>query len=64
LLSTLRRALALFKNRDDWRELQVAGMEAGHSWDRSAGEYVKIYEKAASKGDMNGSGQRADVYGR
>jgi starch synthase len=64
LLRALRRALALFKNRDGWRELQVAGMEADHSWDRSAEEYVKIYEKAASKGDMNGSGQRADVYGR
>jgi starch synthase len=64
LLKTLQRALALFQNRDAWRELQVAGMEANHSWDRSAGEYVKIYNRAAPKGDMNGSGQRADVYGR
>jgi starch synthase len=64
LLKTLQRALALFQNQDAWRELQVAGMEANHSWDRSAGEYVKIYNRAASKGDMNGSGQRADLYGR
>jgi starch synthase len=64
LLSVLRRALALFRNQGAWRELQVAGMEADHSWDRSAREYVKIYDWAVSKGEMNGRGQRADVYGR
>jgi starch synthase len=64
LLSVLRRALALFQNPAAWRELQVAGMEADHSWDRSAREYVKIYNWAVSKGEMNGRGQRADVYGR
>ena len=63
LLSTLRRALGLFGNREAWRALQVAGMEADHSWDRSAEEYVKIYNWAVSKGEMNGRGQRADVYG-
>jgi starch synthase len=63
LLGTLRRALGLFQNREAWRVLQVAGMEADHSWDRSAGEYVKIYNWAVSKGEMNGRGQRADVYG-
>ena len=64
LLSVLRRALALFRNQRAWRELQLAGMEADHSWDRSAREYVKIYDWAVSKGEMNGRGQRADVYGR
>jgi len=64
LLTVLRRALALFRNQGTWRELQVAGMEADHSWDRSAREYVKIYDWAVSKGEMNGRGQRADVYGR
>jgi starch synthase len=64
LLSTLRRALELFPNLGAWRDLQVAGMVADHSWDRSAREYVKIYDWAVSKGVMNGRGQRADVYGR
>lgn len=64
LLSTLRRALAAFQDQGAWRKLQTAGMQADHSWHRSAGEYVKIYNWAVSKGEMNGRGQRADVYGR
>jgi starch synthase len=56
LLGTLRRALGLFQHQEAWRALQVAGMEADHSWDRSAGEYVKIYNWAVTKGDMNGRG--------
>jgi starch synthase len=64
LLATVRRALAMFPDRERWRALQTAGMTEDHSWDRSAGEYVKIYERAASKGDVNGSGQRTDLYRR
>jgi starch synthase len=64
LLATLRRALELFWNREEWRALQACGMAADHSWDRSAQEYVKIYNWAVSKGEVNGSGQRTDLYGR
>ena len=64
LLATLQRALALFREPEVWRALQAAGMAEDHSWDRSAREYVKIYDWAASKGEVNGSGQRADLYGR
>ena len=46
LLEALKRALALFPDREKWRALQVAGMKQDHSWDRSAREYVKIYERA------------------
>jgi starch synthase len=56
LLETLRRALATFKNRARWRALQTAGMAEDHSWDRSAREYVKIYDTAATRGELNGSG--------
>ncbi len=31
-----------------WRTLQLAGMKEDHSWDRSAREYVRIYERAIS----------------
>jgi starch synthase len=54
LLDTLRRALDVFRDARKWRALQVAGMRQDHSWDRSAREYVKIYERAASKGETNG----------
>jgi starch synthase len=62
-LGTLKRALTVFSDRARWRALQSAGMAEDHSWDRSAQEYVKIYERAittrgafAAKGDRNGSG--------
>ena len=45
LLGTLQRALEAFKNPRKWRALQAAGMKQDHSWDRSAREYVRIYEQ-------------------
>jgi starch synthase len=49
LLEVLARALALFTDATKWRALQVAGMQQDFSWDRSAQEYVKIYERAIVK---------------
>ena len=46
LLRTLRRALEVFQDRARWRALQDAGMRQDNSWDRSAQEYVTIYEKS------------------
>jgi starch synthase len=50
LLEALQRALALYAQPRDWRALQLAGMALDHSWDRSAREYVKIYERAMRGG--------------
>ena len=49
LIEALRRALDAFRDAARWRALQVAGMRQDHSWDRSAREYVKIYERALVK---------------
>jgi len=49
LLEALMRALALFPDTRKWRALQAAGMQQDFSWDRSAREYVKIYERAIMK---------------
>ena len=49
LLEALARALSLFADRPKWQALQVAGMQQDFSWDRSAQEYVKIYERAIIK---------------
>jgi starch synthase len=46
LLEALRRALACFGRPSAWRAVQTAGMAVDYSWDRSAEEYVKIYERA------------------
>ena len=45
LMLALIRALTLFKDQKKWRALQVSGMRQDFSWDRSAAEYVKIYER-------------------
>lgn len=46
LLDALHRAVALFGEPAKWRALQVSGMMRDYSWDRSAREYVKIYDRA------------------
>lgn len=48
LVSTVRRALELFRNQAEWRKIQVNGMKLDFSWDASAREYVKVYEGAAA----------------
>ena len=50
LLEALDRALALFADRAEVAGAPVAGMKQDHSWDRSAREYVKIYERAIMNG--------------
>jgi starch synthase len=47
LLGTLRWALGTFEDRETWHRIQLAGMQQDVSWDRSAREYVKVYERAA-----------------
>jgi starch synthase len=46
LLEAVNRALAVFADARQWQALQAAGMRRDFSWDRSAQEYVKIYERA------------------
>jgi starch synthase len=48
LLGALGRALAMFENRPAWRRIQRAGMSDDFSWDASAREYVKVYERATA----------------
>jgi starch synthase len=45
MLQALGAALAAYPNKKVWTRLQKNGMRADFSWDRSAGEYVKIYQR-------------------
>jgi starch synthase len=45
LLEALNRAFMVFADPGKWQGLQRAGMQQDFSWDRSAREYVKIYER-------------------
>ncbi len=49
LLGALERAKTVFANPSNWKKLQVAGMRQDFSWDRSAREYVKLYENAIGR---------------
>jgi starch synthase len=50
LLEVLTRAIRLYGDPTRWRALQLNGMRQDHSWDRSAREYVRIYEQALETG--------------
>src|SRR5688572_3699020 len=49
LLDAMERAKTVFANPSNWKRLQVAGMRQDFSWDRSAREYVKLYESARGR---------------
>jgi len=46
LMQCVRAALAAFRDLSQWRAIQANGMAKDFSWKASAGEYVKLYEKA------------------
>jgi starch synthase len=43
-LRAIRRAMGVFKDRESWRRLMQNGMKEDFSWDRSARQYLEIYE--------------------
>jgi starch synthase len=45
LMNTVTSALGLYPNKRVWTRLQKTGMKDDFSWDRSAGEYVKMYTR-------------------
>ena len=49
LLEAIRRALGTYRQPALWRQLVHTGMTQDWSWARSATEYVKLYEEAASR---------------
>ena len=44
LKKAIKRALKLYKKKDDWENLIVNDMKLDSSWKKSAEEYVKLYE--------------------
>ncbi len=46
LRASLKQALDLYRHRDKWRAVQRAGMAKDFSWEASAAEYAKAYERA------------------
>lgn len=49
LESTLRRALEVYRSHPEaWRQIAVTGMRQDWSWNRSARDYVALYERMVS----------------
>ncbi|GAB4350312.1 MAG: glycogen synthase GlgA [Immundisolibacter sp.] len=49
LAAAIRRALALYRAGQPWRQMQQAGMAQDHSWSRAAGHYLALYQDLIGK---------------
>jgi starch synthase len=47
LLNSIQEALRAFKDQAGWQKLMINGMKKDFSWNASAREYVKVYERLA-----------------
>jgi starch synthase len=54
LLRAVRRAVAAYHDPDLWRAMVREAMEQDFSWERSAGEYIRVFLEAA--GQRRGGG--------
>jgi starch synthase len=45
LMACIRRAVEMYRNnKDTWLQIQKTGMSQNLSWDKSAQEYLAVYE--------------------
>ncbi len=51
MLKAIKRALTLYQDQTSWERLMRRAMREDFSWERSAGEYARLYEKAMAKGN-------------
>lgn len=55
LLATLRKAAALYKQRDAWLRVVKNAMACDFSWNRSAREYEALYQEIARRREASGA---------
>ncbi len=53
MIEAIERALAVYRNKDLWLSLMRRCMEQDFSWERSAREYIKLYQLAMEKHGSN-----------
>lgn len=51
MLAKIREAISLFKNKGEWMTLVRGALSSDFSWDKSAKEYVRIYEEMIGFGE-------------
>ena len=62
--AAVERAVATFADKSAWRGLQRRGMREDHSWNASAREYVKVYERARAESRAGRAGSARPSSGR
>jgi len=45
LMETIKRALIVYSQTETWKQLQASGMQKDYSWNKSAKEYMALYEQ-------------------
>ena len=45
LMETIKRALIIYSQPETWKQLQTSGMQKDYSWNKSAKEYMALYEQ-------------------
>jgi starch synthase len=49
MMEAIQRALKTYQDKETWRKIQIAGMKLDYSWQRSAEQYLELYQRAAEK---------------
>lgn len=49
LYSAVRRSIDTFHDKEVWKKIRKNGMMMDFSWERSASDYIKLYERAVAK---------------
>ncbi|MBM4333082.1 MAG: glycogen synthase GlgA [Deltaproteobacteria bacterium] len=49
LLETIKRALLVYRNQAAWKKLMIQGMSVDFSWERSARDYLQVYQETIDK---------------
>lgn len=49
LLETIKMALLVYRKQATWKKLMLQGMSADFSWERSARDYLKVYQETIDK---------------
>ncbi|MFC1593083.1 glycogen synthase GlgA [Candidatus Omnitrophota bacterium] len=49
LIEITRKALSLYRNKNNWQKKIKHGMKANFSWKESGKEYIKLYKKLSTK---------------
>ena len=61
LLYTIKRALALYSQKNGWKRLVINCMKQDWSWERAAAEYVELYKWTLENREIDGKVQKVEA---